>query len=458
MKFHRSMAGLLTLWYAGVFGLCFLAVFGTFYGLMSYHFHRWTDAQLEDDFSEVHMEYAEGGIEGARRQLQKEEASGDGRFFGRIADSKGTIVYEIGSVNLLQVPFSYIGKAKSPADHKYPEEFDLGDGPPVRVTYGLLSDGSVFQVGLRVLDHEVWMRQFSRDLLKVAVLALLLAVCAGNFMARRALSPIRKMTQAASEITGRPMGRRVPFSGSGTEVDQLAVSFNGMLDRIDTLVEGLRNATEGLTHDLRTPITGIRGMVEVTLSSRRGPDEYQIALYKVIEQLDRLLDLIDTTFDAAEAESGALALRLEQVSIDEIARDIVQSFEPVALSRGILLKASVSSETTLEGDRARLSQMLANLVDNALKYTPSGGRIDLSVSRDREQNGVLLTVSDTGTGISEKDMPHIFERYYRGNSRSGEGIGLGLPITHGIVKAHNGDITVASSPGEGTVFRVFFPL
>jgi signal transduction histidine kinase len=264
------------------------------------------------------------------------------------------------------------------------------------------------------------------------------------------------MAETASSIPGPSMGQRMQVTGRGDEVDRLAESFNGMLERIDTLVEGIRDVTENLAHDLRTPITGIRGMAEVTLSSKRDPDDYREALYRIIEQLDRVLSLSDAIFDVVEADNGALVMHFEKVPLDELAIEIIQTFEPVAADRGIRFETSITSGITTKGDRARLSQALANLIDNALKYTPSGGCITFCVGQDTKDSEILISVTDTGSGISEKDLPHVFERYYRGDkSRSGPGVGLGLPLVQGIIRSHNGCVTVRSQPGIGTTFLVF---
>lgn len=458
MKFLHSLAGRLTLWYAGVFSLCFLAVFGAFYMLMHNHFDRWTDAQLKEEVVEVNVAYDKDGPNGIVQQLKVEEASEGGRFMGRLIDGEGRVTFETAPGYWSGVGINHMLVTRARSGLEDVEKLELDAGHPVRVIYSRFPDGSVVQIGLALLEHEIWMRRFARDLAKVALLALVLSVGAGSFMARRALSPICEMAQTAAAISGRSMGQRVPVSGCRDEVDQLARSFNAMLDRIDTLVEGVRNVTDNVAHDIRTPISGIRGMAEVTLRSQREPSAYRAALYQIIEQLDLLLSLSNTILDVAEAESGALSLRLETVALDNLVIDIVQTFEPVATAKGIDLEAKVSPGIRMEGDKGRLGQMLANLLDNAIKYTPHGGRIRLFVEPGPAPRGVAVTVTDTGTGICEKDLPHIFERYYRGDkSRSEPGVGLGLPLVQGIVKAHGGHVTVESRPGKGSVFRVFLP-
>jgi signal transduction histidine kinase len=271
--------------------------------------------------------------------------------------------------------------------------------------------------------------------------------------------PIREMALTASEISGRSLEKRMPVSGRNYELDQLAISFNEMLARIDTLIFGIRESAESLAHDLRTPITGIRGVAEVTLNGNRDTQEYRVALYKIIEQMDRLLLMSNSILDVSEAEAGALVLANEAVSIDELCNNIILTFEPVALDKRLQFQSSIAPGLEVIGDRGRLFQALANLLDNAVKYTPSGGSIMLAACKSPEGDEVVISAADSGPGISGKDLPHIFERYYRGDrSRSGSGAGLGLPLVQGIVKAHGGRLFVDSKEGEGSVFSIYLPL
>lgn len=456
MKFN-SLASRLTFWYAGVFSCCFLAAFGIFFLLMRDSFHRWTDSELKEEVVEFRVAYSESGISGIVQQFKREkEAAGNRSYLGRILDSNGSIVYETASGSLGQIPVNQRHLEKTRLGEQVLEVLELGGDDALNVIYSPMPGGETVQIGVALQEHEIWLRQFSKDLLKVAFLALILSVSAGSVIARRTLRPIRRMARTASSITGPSKGRRMQISGRGDEVDQLAESFNGMLERIDTLVEGIRDVTENLAHDLRTPITGIRGMAEVTLNSKRDPEDYREALYRIIEQLDCVLSLSDTIFDVVEADNAALVMHFENVALDELANEIIQTFEPVASDRGIRFERSITPGITTKGDRGRLSQALANLIDNALKYTPSGGSIKLCLEQDPQSSEILISVSDTGSGISEKDLPHVFERYYRGDkSRSGPGVGLGLPLVQGIVKSHNGRVTVESRPETGSTFRVF---
>ena len=457
-KYLHSLAGRLALWYAAVFSLCFLAVFGTFYLIVHSHFQRWTEENLRDEVAEARLAFEERGPAGVEQELKFEVASAGSRFMGRIIDEEGRISFQAAQERWDRVPVDagLVANARLGIESFHTSE--LSDNHAARIIYSPLPPGCVLQLGLDLFEHEAWMSKFSRDLFTVALLALMLSGLAGWFMARRALSPVREIARTASKISGQSLGQRVPVPRQGGEVGQLAESFNDMLGRIDTLVRGLRDVTDSLAHDMRTPITGIRGIAEVTLRARRNQEEYREALSRIIEQLDRLLTQFNSILDVAEAESGALALQCAPVCMGELAMELVQVFEPVAVHSGTRLDTAIQPDVTVSGDPGRLRQVVANLLDNALKFTPPGGHIRLAVEPRTSPPGVSVTVSDTGRGIAEKDLPHIFERYYRGDrSRSGDGIGLGLPLVRGIVQAHGGTVTVESRPGQGSVFLVFLP-
>lgn len=459
LRAPRDLATRLTLWYAGVFSFCFLLVFSVFYSIMHDQFHRWTDEQLREEVTEVKMAYAEGGSEGVVHHLRQEEIAGDGRFMGRIIAPSGVVGFETTSRKhdaIFGINASLLSEARGGGRDVSRLTFD--HDRTASVIYSRLPDGSVVQLGQPLLDHEMWLRGFIGDVGKVSLLALLVAVVAGGLIARRTLAPIREVAATASEISGRSLGQRVPLSGREDEVDRLAKAFNGMLDRIDTLVQGVRDVTDTLAHDLRTPITGIRGLAEVMLRAPRDEHTYQMALYQIIDRLDHLLALSESILEVAETESGAVSLNLEVLSLDSLINEVAQTFMPVAKDKGVHFEMPLPTALQVKGDWRRLEQAVANLVDNALKYTSPGGRIRLRVELAPNPREVSLIVADTGSGIPEKDLPHIFERYYRGDkSRSGPGMGLGLPLVNAIVKAHGGRVAVESWAGEGSTFTIYLP-
>ncbi len=457
MRYLHSLAFRLTLLYAGIFAMCFAVVFGIFYFIMQADLNRWIDEELREGVKEIRKAYESSGILGVRSILDREAATEDGRFLGRIVDGNGTVIYETeGQLKDIPLSMELAGAASSGMEQS---ESVRVEGDRIRTIYTPLEKGVLVQIGLPPSEHELWMEGFSRDLLKVGLIAVILSVGVGVLLARRSLLPVREMVRMASGISALSLGKRMPMSGRSAELDQLAVAFNSMMERIDTLVKGIREVTENLAHDLRTPIAGIRGLAEITLNENRTRDEYKLTLYQIMERMDCLLSVCNSVLDESEADAGALALHCETVSISELCHSIIQTFEPVAADAGQKLASSITSGLTLKGDRGRLFQVLANLVDNAIKYTTAGGTILLYADRSTAGDEIVMIVADSGAGIPEQDLPHIFERYYRGEKiRCGSGTGLGLPLVQGIVKAHGGQVMVRSEVGKGSMFLVVLPI
>ena len=241
----------------------------------------------------------------------------------------------------------------------------------------------------------------------------------------------------------------------GHEIEQLAITFNSMLDRIHLLVTGMREMTDNIAHDLKSPITRIRGTAEVTLTSGKSTDEYETMAANTIEECDRLLEMINAMLDISEVESGASRLKTKELDITAVIRNACDLFQPIAEDKGIIIVSKVPAECRVYGNIQSLQRLVANLLDNALKYTPSGGTV--TVSADGNEDQVVISFNDTGIGISENDLPNIFKRFYRcDQSRSKVGVGLGLSLAKAIAKAHGGDVTATSMPGKGSTFTVMF--
>jgi heavy metal sensor kinase len=285
---------------------------------------------------------------------------------------------------------------------------------------------------------------------------IVFAAGVGWFMARRAVSGVEAITRTAQKITGGTLEERVPVKARGDEIDQLAITFNQMLDRIQTLVTEIKEMSDNIAHDLKSPITRIRGIAEVTLTGEKSMGEYEGMAASTIEECDRLLDMINTMLMISKTESGVNKLSHEEIDLAGLIREACELFEPTAEDKGVTLGGDVPNKSHLIGDTRMIQRMLSNLLDNAIKYTPSGGSVTVSITEN--ETDVLVSVKDTGCGISPSELPRIFERFYRcDQSRSQSGIGLGLSLARAIARAHGGEITATSLLNHGSTFTVTLP-
>lgn len=320
-----------------------------------------------------------------------------------------------------------------------------------------LPDGHVLQVGMDADLREDALESMRAVFLVIALPLLVLALLGGAFMAYRALQPLRQLVATLNAVieTG-DVETRVPVEGARGEFTDIIHLFNRMLDRIEALVAGMRGTLDNVAHDLRTPMTRLRGRAELALQEERDVHTYREALADSLETSETVMTMLDTIMEVAEAEAGTLPLRLEPLRVSDVVNDVIELYRFVAEDEEVALHAHVPPDLVVTADRSRLRQALANLIDNAVKYTPAGGQVD--VEAGTEAGGIWLRVRDTGAGISAADLPRIWDRLYRGDlSRSARGLGLGLSLVKAIVTAHGGRVEVESTPGVGSVFTVHLP-
>lgn len=286
--------------------------------------------------------------------------------------------------------------------------------------------------------------------------ALIIGVAGGVFLTRSTLKPLLDLRDAVRRIlqTGQT-DDRVPVYGTGDTVDELSTQFNAMLARITTLIHGMRNALDHVAHDLRTPMTRLRVTAESALATG-DPVRQREALLDCLEESERVLSMLTTLMDISEAETGAMKLNVSQVDVGQLVNEVTELYEDTAEDAGVGLHATVAPSLSVPADRDRLRQALANLVDNAIKYTPREGRVTITAAS--EGSSVAIRIADTGAGISAQDLPRIFDRLYRGDhSRATRGLGLGLSLVRAYVEAQGGRIDVMSTPGQGSTFSVSLP-
>jgi two-component system OmpR family sensor kinase len=290
--------------------------------------------------------------------------------------------------------------------------------------------------------------------------ALLLAGLGGLWLANKALSPVDRLTRAAERIGRGNLSERVEEPRSRDEIGRLAATFNQMINRLEQAFERERQFTADASHELKTPLAVLRGDIEVTLRRERSPDEYRRVLNSSLEEIARVTKLTDDLLTLARSDTDQTVLERETVRLDILAAEACDYMTSLARSAGVALDFHGPEEAiVVEGDQKRLTQLLVNLLDNAIKYTSEGGNARLLLST--KDGSAVIEVSDTGRGIPASALPHIFERFYRQTDPRDSrvtGFGLGLAISKWIADAHGGTIEVESEEGKGSRFSVKLPL
>jgi len=314
----------------------------------------------------------------------------------------------------------------------------------------------VIIVGGDAKQREELLAEFKRIFAGITFTVILIGVVVGAVLANRSLAPIRDLIGTVTSIGRGSMDARVPTRGSGDELDELASLFNSMLERISTLIQGMRDALDNVAHDLRTPLTRAKAVVETALQSNLSERGLREALMDIAEENERIRTTLTTLMDISEAETGTMRLVIERVDMAGLIEESVEIYEYLAQEKGIILVSDSFPGLYAMADAGRVRQMLANLLDNALKYSKPGRQV--YVRGWLEEGKVRVMVRDEGEGIPEEDIPRIFERLYRGDkSRSHRGLGLGLSLVRAVLKAHGGDITVKSRVGRGSDFVFSLP-
>ncbi|HYL38785.1 MAG TPA: heavy metal sensor histidine kinase [Bryobacteraceae bacterium] len=306
---------------------------------------------------------------------------------------------------------------------------------------------------------EATLRRARSLLLWTAPAVLLIASLGGYWISRRALAPVDAITQAARSIGIENLSQRLEVPVTGDELQRLSETWNGMLARLEAAVGRLSQFTADASHELRTPIALIRTTAELALRRERPAETYREALRQIVAESERMSRLVEDLLLLARADAGLPGLPLERIELTPLVRDVCEQGEVLARARQLDLSAEVPEEPVyVRANDPALRRLLLLLLDNAVKYTPAGGRITVTVGSDG--SGSTVAVSDTGIGIPESALPHVFERFYRADQsrhRDSGGAGLGLSIAKWIAERHHASLEVESESGRGATFRVRFP-
>jgi heavy metal sensor kinase len=318
----------------------------------------------------------------------------------------------------------------------------------------------LLQVGVSLAPMDSVLKRFLILLVMSVPLGLLVTFVIGRWLAGVALRPLIRLADEAGSIDIADLTPRLPIRGARDELDVVATAFNDTLGRLEHAVGEMRQFSTALAHELRTPLTALRGEVEMAIRQPGSPENVGRRFASQLEEIDKLKRLIDQVLTLARAEAGEIRLTRQSTDLGQLAGSLVDQLEPVAQAKGVALHSEPAAAAVIvDGDPNWLERLILNLVDNAIKFTPEGGAITVSVARDADN--ARLTVQDTGIGITAERMPHIFERFFRADparSSGVEGVGLGLSLAKWIADRHHGRITVDSQPGRGSTFSVSLPL
>lgn len=450
----------LTLWYASAFIIFVLFAFIALYLSMNTILDNRIDEDLNEDIAEFKELYESEGIKRVIREIGREVKPGEeGTVFLRLLNSKGDQLFSSDMSNWAGLSTDKtIVKALS-TEQRQPllvtEELS-GHEYPTRIIYGLVAPDVVLQVGESLEDKLEIMELLLFVFAVMLSIVIPVASGVGWLVARQAVCGINEVSNAALDIEKGNLDRRVAVTNQRDEIQQLADTFNSMAERIRKLISEMREMIDNIAHDLRSPLARIRAISEATLSGAHTETQCRTAAADTLEECDRLIQLINTTLDVAEAEAGVADTENTDVNITKLAEDACELFEPLAEQRHIRLSVTLEPDCRLHGNQQYLQRMLVNILDNALKYTPPEGKIQVDL--EKISHGIRIAVADTGIGIPPSEQHRVFERFYRcDQSRTKDGCGLGLSFARAVARAHGGDITLLSEPSKFSTFTITFP-
>lgn len=457
IRFRNTLAFRLTLWYAAIFALSSILAFFFFYVLVTSVIREQTDRELLDRAAKFSTLLSVEGIDAVKSvAVVESRAGGVKKTFIRLLYRNG-LVFSSSNMSYwrdIGVDRDAIRQLLKDSTPVLDTVAIPGRRHKVRICYGFIGSDIIIQVGQSMELSGSFIEAFRKIFVATMAFLMLLAAAIGWFMARRALSGVEAVTKTARLISLDALEKRVPVKPHGDEIDQLATTFNSMLDRIETLITGMKEMSDNIAHDLKSPITRIRGIAEITLTTGKSLPEYEYMAASIVEESDRLLDMINTMLVISKVEAGVGELSKKEMDLAVVTREACELFYPIAEDKKTELTCDLPRSLSFNGDVGKIQRMISNLIDNAIKYTPGGGAVTVSLEGDHNRE-IRLRVKDNGAGIAEKDLPHIFERFYRcDQSRSEEGAGLGLSLARAIARVHGGDITAESKGGEGSAFTV----
>lgn len=462
LRFLKSIRSRLTVWYSFAFLMTTILIFSAFYFTTRQALYDHTDTTLNiygaDIANIIKIQSIDLNSKIIDQNLEQTLRDMPG-VVTVIFNNEGTIVggSPIGSKNIEAIS-SLFDTVHAKTEPSFQNK-KIGTLDMRFLTIPIINNQSLS--GLIVVGHSVDVIEKSLDTLIWELVIVLIALAipgifGGYFLAKSAMKPVTDISLKLQNIGYKNLSERVPNPETGDELEELADTFNQLLDRINDAFTRERKFIGDIAHELKTPLAILKTRIEISAYRERSKEEYRKELIETLTDVDKLNFILKDILDLAWSESDRVKMEMKKIDLSELSLEIKEIAVNMAAAKNISIISRIREKTLIFGKKDKLSRALMNLIDNAIKYTNVGGEVEICLTK--EKKNVVWQISDSGIGISSADLPHIFNRFYRGaRSKKIQGSGLGLSIVKAIVRAHDGKIEVKSQPNKGTTFRIVLP-